>query len=68
MTIKEAIQEAWNNAMEGGYGDWLLTAEPADIAIDMIDHDSDIEALAHGDILYIEGLVRIIQKKAKENV
>lgn len=67
MSLKDAVNEAWNNAMEGGYKDWLLTSEPIDIAIDMMDCDCDVEAFAHGDTPVVESLVRVLQNKAKED-
>lgn len=50
MPLKEAVTEAWNNAFEGGYDDWLLDSQPIDIAIDMMDCDCDVEAFSYGNV------------------
>lgn len=59
MTREEHVCEAWENAIENGYGDWLLEAEPIDVAIDMMDCDADIESIFHLDF---DGLVSIVKK------
>ena len=62
MILKEAVQNAWDNAYEGGYADWLLTSEPIDVGMDMMDCDADVEALAYGNVDEVVGLVRLLQK------
>ena len=59
MTREEHVREAWDNAVENGYGDWLLEAEAIDVAIDMMDCDGDIGAVFDLDF---NGLVAIVKK------
>jgi len=63
MTREEYVLEAWDNAVENGYGQWLLEAEAVDVAIDMMDCDGDIESIFYLDF---DGLVAIVRKIQKE--
>lgn len=63
MTREEYVREAWLNAMENGYGDWLLESEAIDVAIDMMDCDGDVEAVFDLDF---DGLVSIVKKIQSE--
>jgi hypothetical protein len=64
MTREEHVREAWDNAVDNGYGQWLLESEAIDVAINMMDCDADIEAVFDLDF---NGLVAIVRKIQKEN-
>lgn len=63
MTREEHVREAWDNAVENGYGQWLLESEAVDVANDMMDCDGEIEAIF--DLDY-NGLLAIVTKIQKE--
>jgi hypothetical protein len=63
MTREEHVCEAWDNAVENGYGQWLLESEATDVAINMMDCDADIESVFDLDF---DGLVAIVRKVQKE--
>ena len=63
MTREEHVREAWDNAVDNGYGQWLLESEAIDVAINMMDCDADIEAVFDLDF---DGLVAIVRKVQKE--
>ena len=63
MTREEHVREAWDNAVENGYGQWLLESEATDVANDMMDCDGDIAAVF--DLDY-NGLLAIVSKIQKE--
>jgi hypothetical protein len=63
MTLEEHVREAWDNAVDNGYGQWLLESEAIDVAINMMDCDADIEAVFDLDF---DGLVAIVRKVQKE--
>lgn len=64
MTREEHVLELWDNAVENGYGQWLLESEAIDVAADMIDCDCDIAAIFYLDF---DGLVAIVRKIQKDN-
>jgi hypothetical protein len=63
MTREEHVREAWDNAVDNGYDQWLLESEAIDVAINMMDCDADIEAVFDLDF---DGLVAIVRKIQKE--
>jgi hypothetical protein len=63
MTREEHVREAWDNAVDNGYGQWLLESEATDVAINMMDCDGDIESVFDLDF---DGLVAIVRKVQKE--
>lgn len=63
MSRKEHVLEAWDNAVENGYEQWLLEAEAVDVAIDMMVCDGDIEELFELDF---DGLIAIVREVQKE--
>ena len=67
MTRKEHVLEAWDNAVENGYEQWLLESNAVDVAIDMMDCDGDIEAVFDLDFDGLVAIVRQIQVE-KQNV
>ena len=67
MTRKEHVLEAWDNAVENGYEQWLLESNAVDVAIDMMDCDGDIEAVFDLDFDELVALVRQVQVE-KQNV
>jgi hypothetical protein len=66
MSLKDVVTEAWNNAFEGGYDDWLLDSEVIDVAIDMMDCDCDVEAYAYGNVEEVVKILIPLQRKARE--
>lgn len=65
MTREEHVREAWDNAVENGYGQWLLESEAIDIANDMMDCDGDIEAIFDLDYNSLLAIVTKIQKEKR---
>lgn len=65
MTNRETVLEAWNNAVENGYEEWLLTSEPIDIAVDMMDCDADVAARYDLDFNTLVNVVKSIQEEKK---
>ena len=65
MTREEHVREAWDNAVENGYGQWLLESEAIDIANDMMDCDGDIEAIFDLDYNSLLSIVTKIQKEKR---
>jgi hypothetical protein len=65
MTREEHVREAWDNAVENGYGQWLLESEATDVAINMMDCDADIESVFDLDFNGLVAIVRKIQKEKK---
>ena len=68
MTLEEHIHEAWSNAIENGYEEWLLEASTIDIAIDMMDCDADIELYSNGIIEDVVVFIDKIQGKYRREV
>lgn len=66
MTREDHVREAWANAIENGYEQWLLESEPIDIAEDMMDCDGDIEAVFDLDFNALVSMVRKIQKEKND--
>lgn len=62
-TRKETVLEAWKNAIENGYSEWLMTSEPIDIAIDMMDCDADVAAVFDLEFTNLVNVVKTIQEE-----
>lgn len=43
MTVDQLVRTAYDNAIEGGYGDDLNRMTPEQVAVDMTSFDSDLE-------------------------
>ena len=64
-TKRELVLEAWDNALENGYGAWLMNSEPVDIADNMMDCDGEIAAVFDLDYNALLYLVKKIQEEKK---
>ena len=62
-TRKQIVLEAWKNAIENDYSEWLRTSEPVDIAVDMMDKDCDVAAAYDLDFNALVFTVAEIQKE-----
>lgn len=61
--LEEAVREAWQNAFEGGYEQWLTSSSAVEVATDMMDCDSDVERIAQGDVASVVAIVSQLQSK-----
>ena len=68
MSLEKSIYEAWDNALQNGYEEWLLESSTIDIAVDMMDCDGDIELYSNGMIDVVVGYLDTIQLNYKKQV
>ena len=68
MSLEKSIYEAWDNALQNGYEEWLLESSTIDIAVDMMDCDGDIELYSNGMIDVVVGYLDTIQLNYKKEV
>ncbi len=61
--LEEAVREAWQNAYEGGYEQFLTTSSAVEVATDMMDCDSEVERIAAGNITAVIRIVAKLQSK-----
>ena len=64
--LRDAVKEAFTNAKDGGYEDFVLTSDPYDVAEDMINNDATVEELVELheiDISEVEEMVLELQKE-----
>jgi hypothetical protein len=60
--IQALVNRAQNNAVDNGYKEYVLTENPAALAIDMVDYDSDIAKLVEEEFFGDEeGLIPYIK-------
>lgn len=60
--LEEAVTEAFENALEGGYREFLIETDAILVAMDMMDCDSEVERLSDGDIYAVADIVEILQQ------
>jgi hypothetical protein len=68
MSLEKSIYEAWDNALQNGYEEWLLEASTIDIAVDMMDCDGDIELYSNGMIDVVVGHIDTLQLNYRREV
>jgi len=67
--LEEAVREAWANAWNDGYEDFLRNESVENIAIDMMNCDEEVNLLstAYTDEEDVEAVVKIVQLLKKEH-
>jgi hypothetical protein len=68
MSLEKSIYEAWDNALQNGYEEWLLEASTIDIAVDMMDCDGDIELYSNGMVDVVVGYLDPLQLNYRKQV
>ena len=68
MSLEKSIYEAWDNALQNGYEEWLLESSTIDIAVDMMDCDGDVELYSNGMIDVVVGYIDTLQLNYRREV
>ena len=68
MTLEEAVREAWANAWNNGYEDFLRNESVENIAIDMMNCDEEVNLLSGAytdeeDVKSVEIIVELMKKE-----